>query len=423
MALHENYALLRPVDSEQGFLGDLVINFDKKKLPKPALPAETGRRKLIDLSSNLHCSVIGTCLSPLELGKLVSRITGADIQSLTDHEIHSQGVSWASTKGEGTKLIHKALDRKHEAVIKKFSLAKSTVAVAELWRETWLEGDIAGAYWAALTHPQTTEELLKTIFGEVHMLSHQVGAVKRADLRRLSEFKDRCAELELQLQNQQLRHATQLEERDTKIVRLEKSLAEQMNLLKSLQSRETPPDASQEDLKNELIQLKQGFLFEQSRRRQAELKLAALQDLANEADLSLACAIEKEKSLLSELATLEASMGDGGDGNSTSNSALNSKIAGQTLLYVGGRPQTLVQLREFVERHGGKIIHHDGGLQDRSGMLAGLASKSDMIFFPVDCVSHEAAGNVKRLASQFGKPYFPLRSSGLGSFVSALAAK
>ena len=40
--------------------------------------------------------------------------------------------------------------------------------------------------------------------------------------------------------------------------------------------------------------------------------------------------------------------------------------------------------------------------------------------FPVDCVSHEAVGTVKRLCRQAGKPYMPLRSAGIGSFVAAL---
>ena len=48
-------------------------------------------------------------------------------------------------------------------------------------------------------------------------------------------------------------------------------------------------------------------------------------------------------------------------------------------------------------------------------------SRADLIVFPVDCVSHEAVTLVKRLCRQMSKPYLPLRSTGLGSFVSALA--
>lgn len=37
--------------------------------------------------------------------------------------------------------------------------------------------------------------------------------------------------------------------------------------------------------------------------------------------------------------------------------------------------------------------------------------------FPVDCVSHEAMATVKRLCRQMSKPYFPLRGTGMSSFV------
>ncbi|MDB5376647.1 MAG: hypothetical protein JWR00_1093 [Rubritepida sp.] len=38
-----------------------------------------------------------------------------------------------------------------------------------------------------------------------------------------------------------------------------------------------------------------------------------------------------------------------------------------------------------------------------------------------DCVSHEAAWAVKRLCRAAGRPYRPLRSSGVTSFLAALA--
>jgi hypothetical protein len=42
------------------------------------------------------------------------------------------------------------------------------------------------------------------------------------------------------------------------------------------------------------------------------------------------------------------------------------------------------------------------------------------VFFPVDCVSHNAVATVKRMARYLGKPYVALRSSGLTSLAAAL---
>jgi hypothetical protein len=53
-------------------------------------------------------------------------------------------------------------------------------------------------------------------------------------------------------------------------------------------------------------------------------------------------------------------------------------------------------------------------------LLASQVAQADLVYFPVDCVSHTAVAVVKRVARQLGKTYVALRSSGLTSFVSAL---
>ena len=72
------------------------------------------------------------------------------------------------------------------------------------------------------------------------------------------------------------------------------------------------------------------------------------------------------------------------------------------------------------ERCGAAFSHHDGGIEDRPDLLRNLAARADLVLFPVDCVSHDAAFRVKRLCRQAGKRYVPLRSAALGCFVAAL---
>ena len=86
------------------------------------------------------------------------------------------------------KLLHKALDKRHRLVIGRFEKARTIDEVRALWRDAVKQGDIPGAYWAALTHAATNDALIREIFGEVHMLSHLVGAANRADIRRLGEL-------------------------------------------------------------------------------------------------------------------------------------------------------------------------------------------------------------------------------------------
>ncbi len=101
------------------------------------------------------------------------------------------------------KLIHKALDERHRLAVKKFERAKTEDEVRALWAEARAQGDIPGAYWALLTHPAATHALIREAFGDVHMLSHLVGAANRADIRRLSQLEADKAELEDKVQRQQ----------------------------------------------------------------------------------------------------------------------------------------------------------------------------------------------------------------------------
>jgi hypothetical protein len=92
-----------------------------------------------------------------------------------------------------------------------------------------------------------------------------------------------------------------------------------------------------------------------------------------------------------------------------------------TVLYVGGRSSQVPALREGAVRLGVALLHHDGGVEENGSQLPGLVSRAGLVVFPVDCVSHEAAWAVKRLCRAAGRPYRPLRSSGVTSFLAALA--
>ena len=77
-------------------------------------------------------------------------------------------------------------------------------------------------------------------------------------------------------------------------------------------------------------------------------------------------------------------------------------------------------MRAVAERAGATFLHHDGGIEERGGLLPGLVSRADAVLFPVDCISHAAMSLVKRLCQQGGKPFLPLRSAGLAPFCAAL---
>lgn len=90
------------------------------------------------------------------------------------------------------------------------------------------------------------------------------------------------------------------------------------------------------------------------------------------------------------------------------------------VLYVGGRSGQTALLRHVAESLGAELLHFDA--EQGAATLPGLVGRADLVVFPVDCVSHDAALGVKRLCRQLGRPFRPLRSTGAASLLVALRA-
>src|SRR5580658_4583294 len=201
--------------------------------PSPAIaPADldaasegaTRRTRIWEFGVNLHCSIIGTCLTTAELRHVVEKVEPS-LGAASDHDLHMRGVMLAARRADGAKFLQKALDRRHRAAIARFGKAQDTRAVLALWGDALRQGDIPGAYWAALTHPTTTEDVIKRVFGDVHMLSHLVGAANRADIRRLRQLEEDNAALTAKLERQQRQLRDGFTARDDKIGLLNEALS------------------------------------------------------------------------------------------------------------------------------------------------------------------------------------------------------
>ena len=127
----------------------------------------------------------------------------------------------------------------------------------------------------------------------------------------------------------------------------------------------------------------------------------------------------RERELQEEIESAELTLAQLLPAPQPDDEALKS-LAGVTLLYVGGRAHQTAQLRRLAARWNATLLHHDGGIDDRSGLLEAQVARADRTLFPVDCVSHNAVGIVKRVCRSAGKSYSALRSSSLTAFAAAL---
>ena len=372
------------------------------------------RTRIWELSNHLHCSIVGTCLSTGELRQVLSK-AGPLADGSSEHDLHRRGVALAGQRDGAAKLLHKALDRKHRTLIARFDRAGTVDEVRAEWRDAVRRGDIPGGYWAAMTHPAANDALVREVFGEVHMLSHLVGAANRADIRRLAELEAENDQLRAKLARQQDQLRDGLVSRDARIHELNGLLARRIAEDAAAGQQDDASDRT--TLEGLVASLEQRLRSESNRRAAVEERLARLTDVLAREREQHAAARRQAAALREELEAVEAGFAP----QAAETEVAPSSLAGLSLLYVGGRTDRLGHLRALSEQLGATFLHHDGGVDDRSGLLAGLVSRADIVLFPVDCVSHEAVTIVKRLCRQTAKRYVPLRSSGTSSFAAALA--
>ncbi|WP_321818001.1 MULTISPECIES: DUF2325 domain-containing protein [unclassified Paraburkholderia] len=375
------------------------------------------RTRLSELDAHLHCSIIGTCLSTHELRKLVPKFTPLDGARASDLDIHHTAVELAIQGGAGGKALQKALDTRYAGALRRFSSARDAEAVLALWNEARASGDIPPAYWALMSHPETTMEVRQAAFGDLHMLSHLVGAANRADLRRLVVLEEDNAALQAKIDRQQARLHEMSEERDDARAALD------AHTTRALAQRESHDESALHAqiaaLREALAARDARLALETSRREAAEQRAIADENALRTVRTQLDETRALIDTLRAEAHALETAAHPDDDDDSA-RALPRDALKGRRIVYVGGRPGSNHALRRWVTAAGGELTVHDGGIEDRKGLLAAALAGADMAVFPVDCVDHDSMNMLKRVCERHQVSYHPLRTASLASFVELM---
>ncbi|WP_432379850.1 hypothetical protein [Duganella sp. P38] len=166
-----------------------VINSVRSVLGKEADAQASRRRRLWELGHACHCPLVGVGFPLGVLRKLVDKVTNGKVVA-DDYEVHVGAVTECGSRNRLSEALQKELERRYAAVLLRFRNAKNTEQVAELWRNAVNAGDVAGAFWAGLTHPRCTSELEEQMCRDLHMVQHQAGACVRADISKFNATLD-----------------------------------------------------------------------------------------------------------------------------------------------------------------------------------------------------------------------------------------
>jgi hypothetical protein len=360
------------------------------------------RYRIWEIPGTVQCSIVGTCLDRRDIRALMRKGKVRAQPGATEYQIHGYFVQEATKPGLIGQLIHKTLDRKYAPQVARVGRIRDPEALKAHWDDACAKGQVAGAYWALLSHRHVPDPLRYAAFGDVHMLSHFMGGVNRTDAQALWAAERRVAGLEQRLERVRRRSDESLAERDARITALEHEVQQMRSFCVRLQPARTARTAGCDQPTKQ-----------ERRRRQQERRLAAARARVREQERAIA----ELKALIERLEELPLRPIQR---PAAAEAPEHCPLAASRLLYVGGRTSAVPHLRNGAARRRAELLHHDGGIEHRLDQLEDLVAQADLVFCPVDCVSHSACLMARDLCKRANKPFVPLRSAGVTHFRRAL---
>ncbi len=393
-------AALQPLDLSESLL----------RPPRP-VPVQGSRRcKLWEVSHKFHCPIIGVCFSAGDLRTLMSRVMHFPADT-SDYVLHTTAVGACEERSQLAELLQKNLEKRFQLTIRRFAAARAGDALRALWQEATRGGnELPAALWSSWTHPACDARLEQEIYGDIHMIQHQIGSGARADLNVLKALRADNAQLRRQLD---AAHSANQTMRDEKF-RETKALGQRVI---ELRAELAGKEAWGAGLTAQLDQLRQ--ILPDLKDRQTLARRASDAEALASALSAHAASLEDElaglKRLLGQTAPALQHAGAAGENGQfravDRNTAVN--VAGKCVLCVGGRSGAVDAYRQVIEQRGGRFLHHDGGLEESLHRIDGALAAADLVICQAGCISHNAYWRVKEQCKRTGKPCIYMKTTGV----------
>jgi len=378
-------------------------------LPCPAADnsQSSRRRRVWELSHACHCPLVGVGLPLNGLRKLVEKVTGGRVLH-DDYDIHVGTVSECALRTPVAEAVQKELERRYVQHVQRFRAAKTTEQIQALWDAAVAAGDVAGAFWAGLTHARCTTALEEKMCRDIHMVQHQAGACARADINKFNAAVLDNARLE--------KETARLQERCNMLAQEKQLESERQDgLLMAARTALIAKDGEIGHLRAELARLQAAVPELDTRERLAErVAQMELREQSLRAQLTEMKAVRSAPAAPAPMPVIEA------EPEALQPEPAAVRLENRAVLCVGGRSSSVPIYRNMIERVGAQFAHHDGGLEDSSSQLDASLAAADLVICQTGCISHSAYWRVKDHCKRHGKRCVFVDNPSVSSLVRGL---
>jgi len=400
------------------------------------------RKKIWSIESCWICSVVGTCFRRSELRQMARKKQYHLHTGDGDYLLHTGLIKLASSRSPTSRALNKILDKKYKAAINRYINTENEQDILELWEEDIQRGNVPGAYWAIMTLPDSSDTLIEEIYGQVHMMGHDTHGDYQKDNRLLKQLKGKVVSLNEVINNERRQYRQKMKSLEKELLALSKtehkylSVKTENTRLKTTLDKAIGAQTKPTDFQQQLDELRQDNANLWGRIDNLTTVLQSKKEMLNSAAQTIAHLKEiqeqhgaENKDLRQEIISLETALSinltntcscaNCEDQNSTR--CPGQDLCGKTVLYIGGRQNLTPMYRKLIEKHGGRFLHHDGGVEAAIGRLPKMLTGADLVVCPIDCISHSACRCAKKICKRYQKPFVMMRSSGLSSLARGLS--
>lgn len=360
--------------------------------------AASRRLALWEIDGGMQCSIIGTCLGDNDLIAVIRKNKLQVARDAKSYDIHSYCVHAASKSSPFSRALTKLLDRRFAGAIRLVDKAETEDEMRTAWERMRDSGQIAGGYWAIMSHAHVPGPMKLRVFGEVHMLSHLNGHGANQLALRLAEAERKIVDLETRLRRTEQAKLEAFAERDAARSELAATTVRGPANIPALNSAlRSGGKGARADQR--LAKCTRALVIARARARHAEDTIARL---------SSRTAAPRPAMAPEQTPPADISV-------PAPDSAVPRRI-----LYIGGRAAVVPHLREVAEAREANFQHHDGGIEDSLHRIEEMIEGCDAVVCPIDCISHGACRMAKSLCQRFNKRFLPIPTSSRSGFERAL---
>ncbi|WP_022665432.1 DUF2325 domain-containing protein [Desulfospira joergensenii] len=375
-----------------------------------------------DVETHFKCPVVGAVLS-VEKHKTILKKCGYKVSEMKPYEFHQNIMAKLHEENPVSVKVNNFIRSRARKWMTRVA-GKSNREIRDLWKQNLESGNVGPLMYAIISYEETAVDLLHDVYGEVHMKAH-------ANMTGIFDVRQKLTKAEAAVEREKKKVASKSLE-NKKLAGLRKTDAKRISGM----------EAENGQLKKQVVRLEGLVSPEESGKTiisQLEEQVAALTAklesrtralLAKEREnqslqIKYLAARKEKKNIRREVDTLVGALGEMAlppcqTESCAKESCEQYQLCARRIFMIGGITKMKAYYKDIVEKAGGEFDYHDGYMKNANTDLEAKVKKSDLVLCPVNCNSHTACTQVKKLCNLHNTPLKILSSSSLSAVSQAV---